>query len=207
MGYILQDETGNRAERFVDWGEAAYLRLNAPNSTELKSLEAKYPRPQRLDREIGWTREKNPIGIPGRAKEIGYPTERQGNRITVLSMYEESSAYSHNDATALLNNLSNSYFLGKGPSVAGHDMPLCLTARSLTATTQVLANCQEETHRSQLEHEVNIVGARSSQVPFEVAMVPERLLSRFGGFDMTIEWTTEDGRRFTATPARRESKP
>lgn len=84
MGYILQDETGNRAERFVDWGEAAYLRLNAPNSAELKSLEAKYPRPQRLDREIGWTREKNPIGIPGRAKEIGYPTERQGNRITVL---------------------------------------------------------------------------------------------------------------------------
>ena len=207
MGYISQDATGGRAERFVDWGEAAYLRLNAPNSTELKSLEAKYPRPQRLDREIGWTREKNPIGIPGRAKEIGYPTKRQANRIPVLDMYEESSAYSHNDAMALLNNLGNGTPFRKGPSVSGHDMPLCLTARSLTTVTHTLANCQEEAHRSQLDREVNIVGARSSQIPLEVAMVPRRLLSRFGGFDMTIEWETEDGRLFTAKPYRRESEP
>ena len=207
MRYILQDDTGNRAERFMDWGEAAYLRLNAPNSTELKSLEAKYPRPQRLDREIGWTREINPIGVPGRAKEIGYPTERQGNRIPVLDMYEESSAYSHNDAMALLNNLGNGTPFRKGPSVSGHDMPLCLTARSLTTVTHTLANCQEEARRSQLEREVNVVGARSSQVALEVAMVPRRLLSRFGGFDMTIEWETEDGRLFTAKPYRRESEP
>ena len=98
MKYIAQDKTDTRAERFLDWGRAAYLRLHSADSTELKSLMSQYPPPNHLNREIGWTRQQNPIGVPGRAKEIGYSSERVGQATPVLNMYEESSSYSHNDA-------------------------------------------------------------------------------------------------------------
>ena len=205
MIFIAQDETGERAERFLDWGRAAYLRLNSPNSDELKILEKKYPHPQQLNREIGWTRALNPMGIPARARAIRYPNGNKDGRTPVLKMYEESNAYGHNDAIAIANDLGSNRPLDKGPSAAGHDMPLCLTSRSVTVANDTLINSQKESDIAEQERGANVVRVRNSQVPLEVAMVPWRLLSRFRGFDMTIEWPMEGGGTIVAIPLRRES--
>ena len=205
MSYISQDETDERSERFHDWGMAAYLRLYSPESSELESLIIKYPRPNQLDREIGWTQERDPLGVPARARATGYAGEIDSGAIGVLNMYEESSAYSHNDAVALLNNLGNNFPLMKGPSVSGHDMPISLTASSLSVATRILVDSRKEPERTTLLSRVGIVNARSDRVLFEVAQVPERLLSRFRGFRITFEFTTEDGRTLVGIPYRRES--
>ena len=207
MAYVSQDETDKRAERFQDWGLAAYLRLNSPESSELESLKVKYPRPNQLDREIGWTREHTPLGVPARARATGYADKKGSREIRMLKMYEESSAYSHNDAVALLNDLGNNRPLSKGPSVSGHDMPLCLTASSLNIATRTLANGHNETERARLMSGADTVDARSIKVYLEVAQVPERLLSRFRGFGMAFELPTEDGDTVLGIPARRGSTP
>ena len=207
MGYVSQDETDKRAERFQDWGRAAYLRLNFPESNELESLNAKYPRPNQLHREIGWTREHNPLGVPARADAIGYADNKDDRETIALNMYEESSAYSHNDAIALLNDLGNNHPLRKGPSDSGQDMPLCLTATSLSVATRTLANRYKDTEWGRLMSRVEIVEARSNNVLLEVAQVPERLLSRFRGFDMTVVMPSEDGGTLEGIPYRRESTP
>ena len=178
MQYIALDETDCRAERFADWGRAAYLRLNFPNSSELESLRGKYPN-QDMDREIGWTRPKNPIGVPGRARVIGYLSkQREGRATTILNMYEESNSYSHYDAMAIVNDLGNNRPLNNGPSASGHDMPLCLTARSIAVINRTLIDSQSESNGLNMEPLDRVVYARHAQVPLEVAMVPERLLSR-----------------------------
>ena len=207
MAYVSQDETGIRAERFQDWGMAAYLRLNSPDSSELESLKVKYPRPNQLEKEIGWTRERNPMGVPARARTAGYADKEGSTELRKLNMYEESSAYSHNDAIALLNDLGSDHPLRKGPSDSGHDMPLCLTATSLSAATLILVNSLKETERAELTRGSRLVHARSNEVLWEVAAVPERLLSRFRGFDMTVELPTEDGGTLVGVPYRRESTP
>ena len=56
-----------------------------------------------------------------------------------------------------------------------------------------------------LEPHLRTVAARHSQVPLEVAMVPERLLSRFGGFDMSKVLPLEGGGEVIVIPERRES--
>ena len=206
MQYIALDETETRAERFRDWGRAAYLRLNFPDSTELEALVSKYTK-RNLEREIGWTRLRNPIGVPGRAKEIEYSSkQREGRATTILNMYEESNSYSHYDATAVVNDLGNNRPLNNGPSASGHDMPLCLTARSIAVINMALIDSQGESDKVNMEPMDRIVYARHSQVAWEVAMVPERLLSRFGGIDVGRDETTEDGRNIYM-PARRESTP
>ena len=207
MAYVSLDETDKRAERFQDWGRAAYLRLNFPESNELESLNAKYPRPNQLHREIGWTREHNPLGVPARAEAIGYADNKDDRETIALNMYEESSAYSHNDALALLNDLGNNHPLRKGPSDSGQDMPLCLTATSLSVATRTLANRYKDTEWARLMSRVEIVEARSNNVLLEVAQVPERLLSRFRGFYMTIVMPSEDGGTLVGIPYRRESTP
>ena len=205
MRYIAQDQTDTRAERFWDWGRVANLRIHAPETAELKALISKYPPPNDLSREIGWTRIGNPIGVLGRAKDVGYPHDRIGRAIPVLNMYEESNSYTHNDAVAILNDLGNNHPLKRGPSVSGHDMPLCLTARSIVAINDTLVENQKETEKDNLRAGAEAVRARHSQVGLEVAMVPRRLLSRYGGLDMSTEWQTEDGRTIVAIPYRRES--
>ena len=100
MGYVAKDESDQRAVRFQDWGRAAFLRLNAPDSSELGQLSAKYPPPNELDREIGWTRAPNPLGMRGRAIAIGYTNGSNSRNGRALAMFEESSAYAHNDAMA-----------------------------------------------------------------------------------------------------------
>ena len=205
MRYIAQDQTNLRAERFQDWGRAALLRIHAPDSSELKELTSKYPSPNDLNRDIGWTRSRNPIGVPGRAREVGYPHEKIDRETPVLNMYEESSSYTHNDAVAILNDLGNNHPLKRGPSVSGHDMPLCLTARSIVAINDTLVESQHGSAKENFLGVANVARARHTQVALEVAMVPRRLLSRFGGLDMSVEWPTEDGGTVVAVPYRRES--
>ena len=186
-------------------GRAAFLRIHAPDGSELEELITKYPSPDELNRDIGWTRSRNPIGVPGRAREVGYPHEKTDQGTPVLNMYEESSSYTHNDAVAILNDLGNNHPFKRGPSVSGHDMPLCLTARSIVAINDTLVESQQESAEESLRAVSNITHARHTQVALEVAMVPRRLLSRFGGLDMSIEWPTEDGGTVVAVPYRRES--
>ena len=205
MRYIAKDQTNARAERFQDWGRAAFLRIHAPDGSELNELVIKYPSPNDLNRDIGWTRSRNPLGVTGRAREVGYPHEKTDRGTPVLKMYEESSSYTHNVAVAILNDLGNNHPLKRGPSVSGHDMPLCLTARSIVAINDTLVECQHESTEWKLRTVSNIARARHSQVALEVAMVPRRLLSRFGGLDMSIEWPTEEGGTVVAVPFRRES--
>ncbi len=173
MRYIAQDQTNARAERFQDWSRAAVLRIHAPESTELKELVSKYPSPNGLNRDIGWTSTRNPIGVPGRAREVGYPHHKIDRATPVLTMYEESSSYIHNDATAILNDLGNNHPLKKGPSTSGHDMPICLTARSIVAINDTLIENQKEAEKESLQAGANVTRARHSQVALEVAMVPE----------------------------------
>ena len=207
MQYIAQDQTNARAERFQDWGRAALLRIHAPDSSELKELISKYSSSNELKRDIGWTRTRNPIGVPGRAREVGYPHEKIDRAIPVLNMYEESSSYAHNDAVAILNDLGNNHPLKRGPSVSGHDIPLCLTARSIVVINDSLIESQQESAEENFRAVANVARARHIQVALEVAMVPRRLLSRVGGLDMSIEWPTEDGGTVIAVPYRRESTP
>ncbi len=207
MAYVSQDESDERAERFQDWGLAAYLRLHSPESSELESLKVKYPRPNQLEREIGWTHEHAPLGAPARARATGYADRKGVREIRALEMYEESSAYSHNDATALLNDLGNNNPFIKGPSASGHDMPLCLTANSLSIATLTLIDGHKENERVRLNRRADLVNARSHEVLIEVAVVPERLLSRFRGFVMAFEISTEDGGTLVGIPRRRESTP
>ena len=169
-------------------------------------IENKYPRPNQLNSEIGWTHDTNPMGVPRRAAEIGYGKDEVDGKTPVLKLYEESNSYIHNDATAIANDLGNNHPFKKGPSVSGHDMPLCLTALSIATANETLVGSQREADKADLQAGARVVLARQSQVPLEVAIVPERLLSRFGGFDMTIEWQTEDGRTIVAVPYRRESE-
>ena len=205
MQYIAQDQINARAERFQDWGRAAFLRIHAPDSSELKELISKYSSPDDLNRDIGWTRTRNPVGVPGRAREVGYPHEKIGRATPVLNMYEESSSYVHNDAVAILNDLGNSHPLERGPSVSGHDLPLFLTARSIVVINDALIESQQKSSEENLRAVANVARTRHTEVAFEVAMVPRRLVSRFGGLDMSIEWPTEDGGTVVAVPYRRES--
>ena len=205
MQYIAQDETDTLAERFLDWGRASYLRLYSPDSLELRTLKDKYPKPNQLANEIGWTRKNNPMGVPRRAKEVGYGNEKTGRKTAVLNFYEESNSYIHDDAMAIANDLGNNHPFKKGPSVSGHDMPLCLTARSIAVANDTLIGSQREADKAGLQDGAEVVLARHTRVFLAVAMVPERLLSRFGGFDMTMEWSTEDGGTIVAIPYRRES--
>ena len=205
MKFIAQDETDILADRFLDWGRAVYLALHSPDSAELGSLRCKYPKPNQLGNEIGWTHQTNPMGVPRRAKEVGYPCERIGRAVPVLNMYAESNAYSHNDAIAITNDLGNNHPIRKGPSVSGHDMPLSLAARSVAVATDTLVDSQNETDKVKLQAGARLVRTRHSQVLLDVAMVPARLISRFGGPDMTTEWPTEDGGSIVAIPYRRES--
>ena len=205
MQYISQDETNALAERFLDWGRAAFLRLNSPDSLELRSLTSKYPKPNQLDKEIGWTSQTSPMGVQRRAKAVGYGSERLGQAILDLNMYEESNSYIHNDAMAIANDLGRNHPLKKGPSVSGHDMPICLTASSIAVANDTLMNCQRELDKAELLEGSQVVRERHKKVLIEVAMVPGRLLLRFGGLDMTMEWPTEDGGTIVAIPHRRES--
>ena len=205
MQYIARDETDSLAERFVDWGRASYLRLNQPESEELRLLECKYPKPNKLDLEMGWTNPTSPMGVPRRAKAMGYGDIRRGREIPVLYMYEESCSYIHNDAMAIANDLGNNHPIKKGPSVSGLDMPLCLTSRSTKVANDVFMNCQSEEVKAELQTGVELLWQRHQRVLVEVAMVPSRLLSRFGGIDMTRIWPAEDGGALVAIPYRRES--
>ncbi|MDE2716946.1 MAG: DUF5677 domain-containing protein [Chloroflexota bacterium] len=205
MQYIAQDETDTLAERFLDWGRAAHLRLYFPDSDELEALEDKYPKPDQLANEIGWTRQINPMGVPRRAKEVGYGSEKMDRMTPVLNFYEESNSYIHNDAMAITNDLGNNHPFKKGPSVSGHDMPLCLTARSIAVANDALIGSQREADKAGLQDGSEVLWERHARVLLAVATVPERLLSRFGGLDMTMEWSTEDGGTIVAIPYRRES--
>ena len=205
MKFIAQDETDVLAERFLDWGRAVYLDLHSPDSEELESLRRKYPKPNQLGNEIGWTHQTKPMGVPRRAREVGYSTGNKGRSMSVLDVYIESNAYSHNDAIAITNDLGNNHPIRKGPSVSGHDMPLSLTARALTVATDTLVDSHGESEKAKLQNGARLVLARHTEVDLEVAMVPDRLISRFGGPDMTMEWQTEDGGTIVAIPYRRES--
>ena len=107
----------------------------------------------------------------------------------------------------LLNDLGNNRPLKKGPSLAGHDMPLCLMASSLSVATRTLVTVYEEREQTSMRQSCDLVDERHRQVAFEVAQVPERLLSRFRGFDVTVELLTKDGERTWGILHRRESSP
>ena len=68
-----------------------------------------------------------------------------------------------------------------------------------------MAQNQEDALTNALGPHLNIVGARHSQVLLEVAMVPEDLLSRFGGFFVSREVDLGGGRQIVFIPARRGS--
>ena len=206
MAFIAQEGTNDRAERFQDWAAAAFLGAQDPNNPELAKLKKKYQGWQ-LDRDIGWTRKNNPMGIPARAKAVGYSTSTGSKEISGLSMYSQTNAYVHSDALAILNDLSNSQPFDKGPSASGLDMPLCLTARSLSVTTDTLVSNVNEAKKTKPKTYESYTYWRHTQVLLEVAMAPERLLSRYRGFDLSFEIEGDDGRVSIFTPARRESSP
>ena len=85
------------------------------------------------------------MGIPARAAVVGYPTKLPGSQTPVLDIYEESNAYVHNDATAIFHDLGTNKPFEKGPSASGLDMPLCLTARSVSVVCEALAYAQSRT--------------------------------------------------------------
>ncbi len=192
MKYIAQDTSGVMAERFADWGTAAYLRLNVPYSGELVELLSKYPK-QDLSSEIGWTDQSKPLGMRRRARAVGYVGKRMGSRMPMLDLYLESNSYIHNDSVAIANDLGSRPALRKGPSVSGHDMPLCLASRSLAVATRTLVAAQRKDRNEVLKKAQNLVQSRSNLVSLEVSMVPANLLSRFGGVDMMTEWSMDDG--------------
>ncbi len=204
MDFIAQEGTDDRATRFRDWSRMSYLKLHDPDGVEIKILNNKYEGWE-VRRDVGWTRQNNTMGIPARAKELGYADKPKGNLTPLLQIYEESSAYVHNDATAILNDLSKNHPFVKGPSEAGLDMPLCLTSLSIAMVNDILVRNQPDVSEDLIRH-AGVVWARQSQVPLEVAMVPERLLSRFEGFYVSTEIDLGDG-PVIAFPARRDSKP
>lgn len=205
MQFIAQEGNNDRAERFQDWAVAANLRLHHPAAQELKTLETKYPKPGwDLRRDIGWTRHKNPMGIPARARELGYPTQRAENKVPLLGIYEDSNAYAHNDAFAIFSDLGSNRAFDRGPSPAGLDMPLCLTAISLSVITDTLVMNQSHIDPTELEPYAYSLYVARNEVELEVSMVPDQLLSRYKGVDKSIELSTEDGRRWIVIPARRD---
>ncbi|MCY4367747.1 MAG: DUF5677 domain-containing protein [Chloroflexi bacterium] len=206
MAFIAQEGTNDRGERFRDWATAAVLRSQDANNPELAKLKKKYQGWQ-LDRDIGWTRKNNPMGIPARAKAVGYSDTTVGNEISGLFMYAETNAYVHNDARAIFNDLGRSQPFDKGPSGSGLDMPLCLTARSLSIVTDILICNVDQAKRPEPKAYQSYTYWRHTQVLLEVAMIPQRLLSPYRGFDLSFEMEGNDGRVLTFTPARRESSP
>lgn len=204
MAFIAQEGTNDRAERFQDWATVAILGAQDPENPELANLRKKY-KGWELDRDIGWTRKRNPMGIPARAKKVGYSDKNIGNEISGLFMYAETNAYVHNDAKALFNDLSNNQPFDKGPSASGMDMPLCLAARSLSTVTNLLVSNLEEAKRADSNAYIGFIYWRHTQVLLEVGRVPERLLSRYKGFDLSFDEEWDDGQVVTFTPARRES--
>ena len=202
--FIVLEETDGRARRFRDWANAAYLRQHEPESDELARLEERYKGWQ-IRRDHGWTRKEAPMGIRARAVAVGYASEPQGTEIPLLDIYGESNAYVHNDATAIFHDLGTNRPFDKGPSASGLDMPICLTARSVSIVCEVLASAQTGHDATELTPSLRIVEARSGLVALEVAHVPERLLSRFGGFDMSMVRPMEGGGELIIIPERRES--
>ena len=205
MAFIEKQGTEDRAIRFQDWSRMSYLKLHAPDGEELKALANKY-NGWDITRDIGWTRQKNPMGVPARAREVGYGDTRQENLTPILHIYEETNAYGHNDATAIFNDLGKNHPFAKGPSATGLDMPLCLTSLSMATINDMLVRNHSDGDKDLGWHS-QVVWARQSQVPLEVAMVPERLLSRFKGFYVSTEIDLGDGITTIAVPARRGSKP
>ena len=204
MQFLAKDQTGETAERFRDWSRASELKLHDPQSNELETLQTKYAGWQ-IDRQIGWTRKNNPMGIPARATAVGYSSPPSQGELPILQIYEASNAYGHNDFTGIFYDLGANPPFVKGPSAAGLDMPLCLTALSIATVTEVLAKNQEAALANVLEPHLDIMWARQSQVLLEVAMVPEDLLSRFGGIHISRQIDLEDGRQIIFIPARRGS--
>ena len=84
-------------------------------------------------------------------------------------------------------------------------MPLCLTSLSMAMVNDTLLRNLPDVSED-LKRHAGVVWARQSQVPLEVAMVPARLLSRFGGFYVSTEIDLGDG-PVMVVPARRGSKP
>ena len=82
-------------------------------------------------------------------------------------------------------------------------MPLCLAARSIVVINDTLLESHHEFEQDSFRVLANVARARHTQVALEVAMVPRRLLSRFGGLDMSIEWPMEAGGSAVAVPYRR----
>ena len=177
MQFISQDETDSLAERFIDWGRAAYLRLNHPDSAELGELRRKYPKPNQLDNERGWTRthESKPMGVPGRAEAVGYGEERVGLAALELKMYKESNSYVHNDSIAIANYLGKNHPLQKGPSESGHDMPLYLTASSVSTANEALIGSLDEADKEGLRNVARVVRVRRSLLHHDFSPAPERL--------------------------------
>lgn len=204
MQFIAQEGNNDRAERFQDWSIATHLRLHDATSDELKALRLKYAKPWQLDKDMGWTRANSPMGIPTRAKEIGYPTERDGKKVPVLELYADSNAYVHNDATGIFIDLGSNRAFDRGPSLAGHDMPLCLTAYSLSTITETLVVNQNHVELTELAEYVDSVYIARNAVELEVAMVPDRLLSQYKGIDKSIDLPAGDGKRLVVIPARRD---
>ena len=204
MQFIAQEGNNDRAERFQDWSIATHLRLHDATSDELKALKLKYAKPWQLDKDMGWTRATNPMSIPTRAKEVGYPTERDGRKVPVLELYADSNAYVHNDATGIFIDLGSNRAFDRGPSPAGHDMPLCLTAHSLSTITETLVVNQNHVELTELAEYVDSVYIARNDVELEVAMVPELLLSKYKGVDKSIDLPAGEGKRLVAIPARRD---
>ena len=204
MSFIVLDNTDDRARRFRDWANAAYLRQHEPDNDELERLKEKY-KGWHIRRDHGWTLKEAPMGIRARAVAVGYPSESRGTETPLLDIYGESNAYVHNDATAIFHDLGTNRPFDKGPSASGLDMPLCLTARSVSIVCEALATAQAGHDATKFTPSVRTVEARSGQVSWEVALVPERLLSRYGGFDMSIVEPMEGGGERIMIPKRRES--
>ena len=200
----------SRAERYYDWWMANYFGVNnLPGHAEMIKLRRKY-RGWNLGDYDGWTappdNPKATLDLTERAQRVGYTREtKEVDRYSPLDIYTRCHSYVHNNMFAMWNDLLTPRQVRReGPTAVGLDVPLCLTAYSLTRATHLLLdNHTDEDGSHSTSRPGRLADIQESQVMLEVGIVRSELLSPLSGVDVFMTWKSKNGVELIARPARR----
>lgn len=212
MAFVAKGDTQvpSRAERYYDWWMANYFDVNdLPGHVEMIKLRRKYSGWSLRDYD-GWTappdNPKATLSLTKRAEQVGYTRQtKEVDRYSPLDVYTRCHSYVHNNMFAIWNDvLTPRQVRREGPTAIGLDVPLCLTAYSLTRATHLLLdNHAGEDGRHELENFERLADIQESQVILEVGMVRSELLSPLQGIDIFLKWKSDDGVEYIGRPVRR----
>ena len=212
MAFVAKGDTQvpSRAERYYDWWMANYFGVNGlPDHAEMIRLRRKYSGWKLRDYD-GWAAPPdNPrasLDLTERAQRVGYTRQTKDvDRYSPLDVYTRCHSYVHNNMFAMWNDLITPRQVRRdGPTAVGLDVPLCLTAYSLTRATHLLldSHAGEDGRRESLSFG-RLAEIQESQVMLEVQRVRSELLSPLRGVDVFLTWKSKDGVEYIGRPARR----